>query len=484
MAQKKAKRPAHLKSFSLTQMLDPAYFNFKDPRAQQYMTQCIENKDLHEMMRLIEILLNQNAWEISEMYGIIHDKDTRLVWNEDVMDKVHETKPAHVHISVRFKDNHNKNATIEAIANALGVESQYIEKPKSGRYSWDNQLAYLIHAKDEDKHQYDPKEVCTLLGDDYMNIYHENIDTWKNGAIKKKNLETAESVELLEYLILTGRITRGEMLLTDNYYEIYAQNKRRLDDAFDTYAQRKMYKALQRLENGEFKTTVYYIMGKPGAGKTRFATEYAQYCVDKAKEELGEDWTIGKTASTNPVDDYMGEEVLIMDDVRGSTMRADDWLKLLDPYNVSPSSARYHNKVVTARVIIITAVIPPYKFFYYTKGVGQGTAQAEAIDQFLRRLMSIVEVVDYDKVIVKKALPSNKPIEYQVGLDYDKWHRSYSSICTKSNYAIEEDDDFKGQSREEIKDSLWSDYKEHNYCSEENSQIIEAEVVPEGNEDN
>lgn len=471
-----ARKTASLKSFSLTQILDPAYFNFKDPQAQQYMTQCIQHKDLHEMMRLIEILLNRNSWECSEIYGIIHDKDTRLVWNEDVMDKVYETKPAHVHISVRFKDKCNVNATIGAIADALGVEPQYIEKPKSGRYSWDNQLAYLIHAKDTDKYQYDPNEVCTLLGEDYVKLYHENIDQWKKGAIKKKKQQTIEDADYLEHCILTGQVTRTQMLLTDEYYQIYSQNKRMLDDAFDTYAQRKMYKALQKLENGEFKICVYYIMGQPGAGKSNFAFELAQKAVDKAKEELGEDWSIGSTASTNPVDDYMGEEVLIMDDVRGATMRADDWLKLLDPYHITPSSARYHNKVVTARVIIITAVIPPYEFFYYSKGIGQGSAQTEAVDQFLRRLLSIVELYNYDEIVLKRALPSDRPRNYVVGVEHS--YKGTQNIYTRSNYAIETDDELDGCSRDEIID----------VCTDEiiaNNRLLErSDEANEKDEDN
>lgn len=478
-----AKVQANLKSFSLTQILDPAYFNLKDPKAQQLMTQCVENKDLQKMMKLIEALLSCYSWECSEMYGIIHDKDTRLVWDESVMSKVHELKPAHVHISVRFKDNHNKNATIGTIADALGVEPQYIEKPKSGRYSWDNQLAYLVHAKDTGKYQYSPKEVYTLLGENYEKIYQENIETWQKGAIKKKNLQTKEDVDYLENLILKGEIMRSQMILTDDYYDIYAQNKRRIDEAFDTYTQKKMYRALQKLENGEFTTLVYYIMGKPGAGKTWFATEFAHRLIKTVKEKSGENWSLGKTASTNPVDDYRGEEVLLMDDVRGSTMRADDWLTLLDPRNASPSSARFHNKVVTARVIIITACIPPYEFFYYSKGVGQGTAQEEAIDQFLRRLMSIVEVYNYDDLLVKRALPSDRPRNYPVGIEHK--YTGDKTIYTKSDYAIEPDDDLVDCSREEVMDAFINEVLENNgFLDDTENEIIEAEVVPDGNEDN
>ena len=244
-----------------------------------------------------------------------------------------------------------------------------------------------------------------------------------------------------------------------------------------------MYRALQKLENGEFTTLVYYIMGKPGAGKTWFATEFAHRLIKTVKEKSGENWSLGKTASTNPVDDYRGEEVLLMDDVRGSTMRADDWLTLLDPRNASPSSARFHNKVVTARVIIITACIPPYEFFYYSKGVGQGTAQEEAIDQFLRRLMSIVEVYNYDDLLVKRALPSDRPRNYPVGIEHK--YTGDKTIYTKSDYAIEPDDNLADCSREEVMDAFINEVLENNgFLDDTENEIIEAEVVPEGNEDN
>ena len=456
MAERKQTRVNDLMTFSLTQILDPTYFNLENEKAQSYMTQYIQNKDLKGIMTLISYLLKQCSWECSEMYGIIHDKDVRYVWDESVLSMVYEPKSAHVHISVRFKDKCNANANVNTIAKVLGVEPQYIEKPKSGRYSWNNQLAYLIHAKDKDKYQYSPNEVYTYKGESYTKIYHENIEMWNKGAVKKENQQTVEDVEWLEHGVLTGQIVRSQIMLTNSYYKIYSQHKRRIDDAFDTYTQRKMYKALEKLKSGEFKTSVYYIMGAPGSGKTRFAIEYANHLVKRAKEELGEDWSICSTASTNPVDDYMGEEVLIMDDVRGSTMRADDWLKLLDPYNASPSSARYRNKVVTARVIIITAVIPPYEFFYYTKGVGQGAAQSEAIDQFLRRLLSIVEVINYDKLIVKRALPTDKSRSYSVGTN------GGSVIRTESNYDIVYDSKLFNQSRGTIIEKLSSEVIENN----------------------
>lgn len=424
-----ARAQSDLKSFSLTQYLNSNYWCFYDN--DNTLRQALDNKDLKLLSDWVVSKLIDKGWLVDEAYSIIHDKDSRAVWSEVHMAMIHELKDEHIHQSVRFSKGGNLGATIDEIAKAIGVEPQYIEKPRSGRYSWDNQLAYLIHAKDLDKHLYEPSEVYTLKGESYMSIYTNSIDRWKRGGIKKANQQAQENVDWLESEILQGSIVRSQVFLTDEYYKIYALNKRRIDDAFESYGQRKMYKALEQLENNEFKISVVYIMGEAGAGKTRFAKDLVVDIIKKAKETSGEDWQVCYTASTNPIDDYHGEEILLMDDVRGSSMRADDWLKLLDPWNVSPSSARYRNKVVTARAIIITATLHPAEFFYYTKGVGKGDAQSEAIDQFLRRLMGVVQVINYDEFRMHRSIESKTSKPLHIGYD-----SLGNEITTQGKYQI------------------------------------------------
>lgn len=390
-----ARKEADLSSFSVTQQLDKSYWdNLNDG-----LHEALEQADTHAIASTLVDRLERNGWTVSECYAIIHDKDTRAVWSEAHGEEVVEVKDEHIHVSVKFAPRENVGATLNAIADVIGVEPNYIEKPKSGRYSFDNQLAYLIHAKDSDKYQYEPSAVATVRGEDYMSIYTARADAWRKGRAVKKRKEHAQGVDWLEDEVLEGRILREQIFLSDELYRIYASNSKRIDSALETYGQRKIYRALDRLKRGEFKTKVFYIMGDPGSGKTSFANEMVKDAIEKAKDKWGETWSVCKTGSTNPVDDYNGEEILLMDDVRGSTMRADDWLKLLDPYNMSPSSARYRNKTVAANIIIITACIHPVEFFYYTKGVGGGTAQEEAIDQFLRRLTGLIEVINLEGVI-------------------------------------------------------------------------------------
>jgi len=80
-------------------------------------------------------------------------------------------------------------------------------------------------------------------------------------------------------------------------------------------------------------------------------------------------------------DEVNGEEILLLDDVRGDSLTASDWLKVLDPYNISPVSARYQNKIGAAKIIIITSSKHPLTFFYYTKGNAY-----EDLSQYVRRI--------------------------------------------------------------------------------------------------
>ena len=422
-----ARKVADLKSFSLTQFLNKDYWLIQDIG----FTKALEDKDLIAITKAIVERLESNGWGVEEAYSIIHDKDTREVWSETGHCLVEDYKDAHIHMSVSFKKGQNIDANVVTIGSAIGVESQYVEKPKPGMYSWDNQLSYLVHAKDLDKFQYTPYDVYTYKGKDYESIYQESIARWERGAIKKTNKKAKEDIDFIESEILQGRMTKSQILLTDEYYQVYALNKRRIDDAFDTHGQRKMYKALQMLENGEFKVTVHYITGPAGTGKTMFANDLINDIKRQAKEATGEDWTVCKTASTNPVDDYQGEEMLLMDDVRGSSMRADDWLKLLDPYNISPSGARYRNKVVSARTIIITATIHPTAFFYMARenNTYGGNGYGEAVDQFLRRLHSVVKIHDINSCTIerprvtteaeRKTLVKRPDLPYNYSLDPD-----------------------------------------------------------------
>lgn len=129
------------------------------------------------------------------------------------------------------------------------------------------------------------------------------------------------------------------------------------------------------------------------------------------------------TAATNIFDEVNGEEILFLDDVRGDSLTASDWLKLLDPFNISPISARYQNKMGAAKVIIITSSKYPLDFFYDTKGNDR-----EDLSQYVRRIECLATIKGNDKnpkFYVSYPQRMEEPVktilenEQEVSLSYD-----------------------------------------------------------------
>lgn len=319
---------------------------------------------------------------VKEAYIIKHDKDKISTWNSNLMTNTVEDKAVHVHTLLKFE----KGISLNKIALAVEVEPQYLEKLKSGRYGYDNCLAYLVHAKDETKYQYRPEEVTTVLGEDYTSIYNRSIETWLKGRATKKAKETKLSIDWLCEQILEGKITKNNIMLTDDYYTIYGQYKRRINEALETAGERKSYRTIADLEEGKFKKTVIFISAKSGMGKTKLSKALIEIIQATAMKN-GLNWETCVTASTNAFDEYNGQEILFLDDIKGDSFTVSDWLKLLDPYTTSPISARYHNKIGSARMIIITNTKLPVELFYFAKN-----NYNEDLGQFIRRIDLLVHI--------------------------------------------------------------------------------------------
>ena len=372
---------ANLTAIMLVQQLDPDFWLGWVDKTPIELSQ---NGDCRPLLQEVVNRLNKEDIPVAESYGIIHDKDEISVWNQEQMKNVTELKAKHVHFLLKFE----KGASIQKIALAIGVEPQYLEKLKSGRYGFENCLAYLVHAKDESKYQYSPDEVVTLLGEDYSSIYNRRMQIWIKGRATKEAKETSLSVDYLLSEVLKGNITKSNILLTDDYYKVYSLHKRKFVEAFDTIAERKGYKAISDIEAGNFKKTVIFIYAKSGQGKTRLAKYLIQLFQAESRKN-GENWESCLTASTNAFDEYNSQEILFLDDIRGDSLTLSDWLKLLDPYTISPISARYHNKVWSAKVIIITSTRTPLEFFKLSKG-----SAGEDSGQFIRRIDYLLELTD------------------------------------------------------------------------------------------
>lgn len=151
------KKEALLTSVSITQYFDPKYW--KNGWDEELIKSANIEKILEEIVKRVS-----DVATVSEAYAIKHDKDTSLVFDSVTSSITSKLKEPHIHALLKFE----KGATLTDLAVQIGVKPQYLEKAKSGRYGYDNLLAYLIHAQDKDKYQYTPDEVFTLKGKDYL----------------------------------------------------------------------------------------------------------------------------------------------------------------------------------------------------------------------------------------------------------------------------------------------------------------------------
>jgi len=314
--------------------------------------------------------------EFVEFAIVVHDKDvsygTRLV-------------EPHVHAYIDFP----KLLDLSKVASALGLERERIETPKSkgGRaYTRINALAYLIHAKDKDKYQYPISEVETFETLDYESFINQNKEDFEKYSATRKREKSDESLDMIYQEIIEGNLTEDDIFADDSLTFLWAYNQQKFSEAFTAYGKISAKRTLRQLENDEFKPTILYIHGSSGIGKTTLAYELVEKIVLKAKEQ-GHNWKTYSAGSKNIFDEYFGEEIVVLDDPRYDSLLPSDWLKLLDPLNKSYLSARYKNKLVIGRIIIIMNYLSLRDFF--------GQIPKEDLNQYLRRFNNVIEITKY-----------------------------------------------------------------------------------------
>ena len=311
--------------------------------------------------------------EFVEVAFIVHDKDisfgTKLV-------------EPHIHGYIDFP----KRMDLSKVALALGVEKERVETPKSkgGRgYTRINALAYLIHAKDKDKYQYPASDVETFDTLDYETFINQNKEDFEKYSATRKREKSDESLDLILSKIQLGELTYNDVMEDDNLAFLFGNNQQKFREGFNFYGERQTFLRLKSLKRGEYQMTVIYIQGESEIGKSELAEKIALQVQGKLNE-IGLRGDIYSASSANPFDNYLGEEILLLDDLREYTMSASDWLKLFDPLNSARMSARYQNKLVVPRLIIMPVYKSPKLFF--------GGIKAEDLNQFLRRINFLVDV--------------------------------------------------------------------------------------------
>lgn len=272
---------------------------------------------------------------IKDYAYILHDKDEK----EDGT-----LKAPHWHILLRFKDS----VPTESICSWFNITDNYINKIR-GRFG--DALAYLTHKNAPGKHQYLDEEVKSNFD------FRKEVEATKSKAIDKVRRE-----ELVA--LITAGIIR-EYNYTDYITpQEYDKFKKSIDNAFN-------YRK-DKLEGSERDMKVIYIYGESGSGKTTYAKELA------ARSEYSYYVSSG---SNDLLDNYKGQDCLILDDIRPNFIDVSDLLKLLDNHTSSTVKSRYRNKLLECKLVIITTSVSMGVFFRNLIGVGV----AESFMQLRRR---------------------------------------------------------------------------------------------------
>lgn len=332
---------------------------------QKQSTSQEEKKDKHkritvkkcEVVQQVKYLSEEKIREVLETKNcikkwayILHDKDvyTEEDEKEDATHKTGTLKEAHWHICISFKDS----TEIKTIANWFQIEQQYVNKSHSGYF--EDMALYLTHKNACEKYQYEAEEVKANFN--YVKFLEK-------GKIQSRIEEITEMIiagEIREYNY-TSYITPPE-------YQLY---KSSIDKAYE-YRRDKMYSGNRSLD-------VIYITGASGLGKTVLAKHIA--------EQKGYSYFVSGS-DNDPLDGYKGQDCLILDDIRGSSMKFSNFIKILDNNTDSKVQSRYYNKTLTeCKLIIITSIHSIEKFYENVF-----SEQDEPLVQFKRRCKTLLEI--------------------------------------------------------------------------------------------
>ena len=300
---------------------------------------------VYEFEDIISVLESWSSEKEIEYFAIEHKEDLENI---------------HYHIVIRFKSI----TRFDTIKNKFNYGD--IQNSKSVK----NSIQYLVHMNSPEKVRYDWEDIKTNSTE--LNKY----------MLKSK---VSEELDINYYVneIVEGRIKEFEY--TDKIPAlIYTKNSTRIDKAFKFY-----YDKLSVDSNREIEVEFYF--GKGGTGKTVFAKTMCEY--------HNESYCVS-SSSNDPLQDYKGQETLILDDLRDDVFKFDDLLKILDNNTKSSMNSRYRNKMFIGNRIIITSNIELYEWYKELK--------KEDIHQFHRRINimckfnnTTVDMYIYDKEVKK-----------------------------------------------------------------------------------
>lgn len=290
-------------------------------------------------------------------------------------------KPVHFHVMIRTQKVTTSKFIVKFFKhNGVVCNENMMQKSKHGSYC--KMVQYLTHKNDESKHQYDyDTEVHKIKGD--IDVYYKtdlDVITKQRNAFYpidwtfQKKSYCQQLLEMSEFDFGSGQVGQANRI----------RCCKQLDFLYNQHLREMQSKGVDRNMN------VIYITGESGTGKTTVAKFIAK--------SLGYDICIS-SSSNDPMQDYVGQKCLILDEFRQSDWQLSDLLKMLDNHTTSTIKSRYNNKYMNdCKLIIITSVFPVTDSSYKNYDPNN-----DKLVQLYRRINSYVVVskdtyVTYEKI--------------------------------------------------------------------------------------
>jgi Plasmid replication protein len=262
-------------------------------------------------------------------------------------------------------------------------------------------VQYLVHANDKTKEQYSWDSIISNS---------ENPDLYKFD-------EDAKTLEWVFEEIDAGRI-REYNQFTEIPPEIWRNNRQKIENALLYFRERICMDKHRNI-------VVRFVGGSTGFGKTTLAKRYCEgknmsYCIS--------------SSSNDALQDYKGEQVLILDDLRDDSFSFHDLLKILDNHTKSSARSRYHNKAFIGETIIITSSVP-LKDWY--KDIS-----AEDRRQLFRRIKCVYEMED-DWIYSKEYNEETSDYDYTakipnfIRIEYQRRRTESTELFDGLGYAVQ-----------------------------------------------
>ena len=257
-------------------------------------------------------------------------------------------------------------------------------------------VQYLVHLNDNTKVQYP-----------WENIVHNDPNGLERFKVKNNEVLLKDIISKIG----TGEI--NDYNLTEYVsIDLYSKKKKQINDALEFYKKTV-------LMNPKRNVLVFVIQGDSGSGKSTFAREYCKHM----------NWTYAISSSQNdPWQDYQGQDVMILDDLRASTFSIADLIKMIDPHVLSTSKSRYFNKLFLGKVIIITTNVRIQNWY---ENVDEETRVA-----LFRRISKILEF----KRTENPKIAEWYPIEFNINERAFFEYRESKYIFDLSKHITEEDE--------------------------------------------